>query len=265
MQNKIKNFFGFKKIPFSKSIGVNELFQSAELKEACARLELALQNEDMALLTGAAGSGKSSAIRAFADSLDPAQHKIVYIPADNFKIGEIAKLALAELQVKSPYQATAALRALKKAVATLSNDKGIKPVIIIDESQELPLTTLSAFKHLLNFSMDSSNLLFILLCGQSEFQDTIQLLPLESLKRRMRIRCHMSGLTLDETSRYISHQLKISGIDKNIFTDDTISQIYSMSKGIISNINRFCFDLIIYAVSQSKDIIEPSMLERIAH
>jgi len=258
--DNIKNFFGLTKMPFSKLIGVNELFQGSCFKEACARLEIALGNEDMVLLTGAVGAGKSNVLRYFTHNLDPQVYKTVYIPTDNFKIGEIAKRALQGLQVEIPYQATDALRKLKQSIVSFNHDKGIKPVIIIDEAQELPPNTLKSLKSIVNYNMDSENLLFIILCGQKSISKKLGLVSLESLKRRIRVRYSLKGLSLEETSLYITHQLNC-GLERNVFTDDTKAGIFNHSKGIISTINAVCFDLIIYAAAHSKDIIEPSMLE----
>lgn len=263
MMERVKNHFGLMKVPFSKAVGVKELFPSRELKEACARLEIALENEDVALLTGLVGSGKSSVLRAFTQGLDSALYRVAYIPAMGCGTGEIAKLALAALQMQVPFHSHPAVRKLKEAVHSLHSHQGVKTIILIDEAQELPLKTLVSLKNLLNFHMDNENLLLLILCGQRELSDTLALSPLESLNRRIRIRFHMRGLSLEETSRYISHQMKICGVDKTVFTDDVKSQIFSISKGVISHINRLCFELLLYAASLSKDIIEPSMIDKI--
>jgi len=264
MIEKIKNFFGLSKIPFSKSIGTNELFLSSQIKEASARLELAMQTDDMALITGAVGSGKSTTIRYFINQLDPNSYKIIYIPADNIRTGEIAKRALSQLQIQVPFHQSAALRKFKQAIIQLNNEKNIKPLLIIDESQELSVPTLRTLKNFVNYKVDSENYLFIILCGQKEFIDTLNLRSLESLKRRIRISYDIGSLSLEDTSKYITHQLKICGLEKNIFSDDTKSQIYAISKGTVGRINQLCFDLLIAAVSESKDIIELSMLDKIA-
>lgn len=261
--DSIKNFFGFSRIPFSKNIEVNSLFKSSSFEEALIRLEIALSNEEMALLTGAVGTGKSNLLRFFANRLDSNRFLPIYVPADNFKIGEIAKYALIELKMEVPYHAASAFRVLKKAIQHLNSDKGIKPILIIDEAQELPMSTLLSLKNLLNFHMDSQSYLFVLLAGQKNLLETIGQTSLESLRRRLRIQYELKGLNLEESSAFITHQLKWAGVDRPIFTEDVKAQIFHHSKGIVSSINQICFDLIIYAVSCSKDIIEPSMLEMV--
>lgn len=261
--DSIKNFFGLKKIPFSKGLGVNELFLGASFKEAISRLNLALENEDITLITGPIGSGKSNTLRSFSYNLDPHSYSVAYVPAGNLKIGEIVKRALGELNMTIPFHGVAALRSFKQTVIQLNRNKGIKPVLLIDEAQELPLNSLLALKNLLNYNMDSDNLILIILCGQTSLNEMLHLTPLESLNRRIRIRYSLKPLSLEETSLYISHSLKVCGLDKNIFTDDARAKIFHLSKGIISKINKYCFELIVYAVSTSKDLIEPSMLDAI--
>ena len=134
----VKNFFGLQKMPFSKLIGTGELYHSSSFEEACARLQIGLENEDAVLLSGAVGSGKSNVLRYFTHNLDPNAYCCIYIAADTFKIGEIAKRALAALQIEVPYTGSAALRRLQQTVIKLNREKAIKPVLIIDEVQALP-------------------------------------------------------------------------------------------------------------------------------
>lgn len=263
MTESIKSFFGFKKMPFSKHIGVNKLFQSSSFKEALSRLEIALENEDITLITGSIGSGKSNVLRYFTGKLDANSYKPIYIPADKMKPGEIAKKALKELNMEIPFHGSAAMRKLKQSIIKLNKHNGIKPILVIDEAQQLPIETLLSLKNLLNFNMDSENLLCIILCGQKELNEILDLSPLESLRRRIRIKYHLAPLTLEETAQYIHHHLRVCGLERQLFTDDSKATIFHYSKGILCEINRICFEAIIHAVSLSKDLIEPSMLKPI--
>lgn len=257
----VKNFFGLHKMPFSKLIGVNELYRSSSFQEACARLQIGLENEDVVLLSGAVGSGKSNVLRYFAHSLDPNDYRIIYIPADSFKIGEIAKLALTNLNVEVPYTSSVAIRKLRHTIIKLNREKSIRPLLLIDEIQELPTSTLASLKNLLNYNMDSEILLFLILCGQNSIYEKLGYPQLEALNRRIRIRYVLRPLSMEETGSYISHQMKTCGVEQSVFSDDTKAAMFQHSKGILSEINAFCFELLIYAVSQSKQIIEPSMLD----
>jgi type II secretory pathway predicted ATPase ExeA len=262
IETKIKDHFGLSRLPFSKNVGVSQIFRSRQIEEAAARLDLGANNEDIVLLTGPVGSGKSSALRLFAQSLDPSRFLLVYIPAYAYKIGEIAKLILSGLHVQPPAHAAKALRLLDQTVIELNRDKGVKPIIVIDEAQELPLLTLQTVKNLVNFEMDSVTRLCLMLCGQKELTTILDSAPLESLYRRIRIMYEMSGLSLEDTARYIRHQMKICGVEKGVFADECVSQIFTSTQGLMSQINAICFRLIVMAVSEGKDVIEPVMMER---
>lgn len=257
----VKNFFGLGKMPFSKGIGVTELFPSSSFREACARLEMALENEEAALLSGPVGSGKSNVLRSFTHSLDPNAHTVIYIAADAFKIGELGKRALAALGIEIPYSGSQALRRLQQSILKLNQEKGIKPLLVIDEIQELPLPTLVSLRNLLNYGMDSQIMLFLLLCGQTSIHQILGYPCLEAFRRRLRIRYTLRPLSLEESSAYISHHLKIAGVQQTLFTDDAKAAIYQHTKGIPSTINALCFEALIYAAAHSKNVIEPSVLE----
>tara|TARA_Y100000031_G_scaffold154856_1_gene203816 strand:+ start:1491 stop:1700 length:210 start_codon:yes stop_codon:yes gene_type:complete len=55
------------------------------------------------------------------------------------------------------------------------------------------------------------------------------------------------------------------GVEHSVFSDEAKAGIFQHSKGILSEINALCFDLLIYATATSKEIIEPSMLDVVIH
>lgn len=260
---KIQQSLGLTNIPFSKEILVNSLYAWGSTRDAQARLEAALENEDSALLTGPAGSGKSCVVRRFAHGLDDKRYRLVYLSAESTRPGDIAKQILASLNQEAPFHGVKAIRELKSLVHSLYFEKGVKPVVIIDEAQELPVKTLLSIKMFLNYEMDSRNCMFLLLCGQSEIEGTLRLPVLESIDRRIRIRCKIRPLPLEDTIKYVRHQMKHAGMERQFFSDESVSRIFEYSKGIVSSINNFCFNAIVLAVSEGKELVDPSMIEEL--
>jgi len=263
MINKIKNHFGLKHIPFSKTISTSDLFVSNGLKRVNERLSLAVANEDFALISGAAGSGKSSAIRYFVSDLDSQAYPYVYITAEKYKIGDVAKLILYSFNTDIPYNGYTALRRVKELITKMNAERNSKPLVIIDEAQELPVSTLSSIKNLANFKIDSQSLITFILCGQNELLNKINMSELASLRRRIRVRYKFGNLSLEETVKYMDHQMSLAGVSKTIFSDDVKSEIFRLSTGAICNINNICYDLLIKATEEAKEIIEPSLIDSI--
>ena len=73
-------YFGFQRMPFSRTIPTHQLMPLAGQKEMQARLRLAMRDDGIALVTGVGGCGKSTALRAFRDQLDQNRVKVLYAP-----------------------------------------------------------------------------------------------------------------------------------------------------------------------------------------
>ena len=116
---------------------------------------------------------------------------------------------------------------------------------------------------MVNFNMDSASMMLIILCGQYGLLNKIKSVSLESLRRRIRIHYIIEALSIEECSKYIRYQMKLAGIERKIFPDEITCEIYRISKGNICNINNVCFELLIQAASNSKEIIEMSLLNKI--
>ena len=259
---KIKDFFGMKELPFRKEVRHNELFESDDMKECLTRLELALESEEFILIFGQPGCGKSNILVKFVHQLDKNVYQPAYI-ASGKNIGEVAKDILKELKFNMPFHGTAAVRLLKNELHTLCQQKGKLPVIIIDEADSISPLTLSNLKLLTNFSMDSRREALFILCGAEQIESTLKLAALEALRQRIQLRYKVKGLSIEEVSRYIDHHMKICGVERKVFSDDAKAEIYRASNGTMRVINEICYNLIIYAVAQKKDIIEASLLSEV--
>jgi general secretion pathway protein A len=73
-----QQFYGFTRLPFSRSIPTADLFATDGQKELSARLTYLVREQGFGLITGEFGSGKSTAVRAFTDSLDFNRHCAIY-------------------------------------------------------------------------------------------------------------------------------------------------------------------------------------------
>ena len=72
-------YYGFTRLPFSKTIATSDLFATAGQKELAARLTYLVRERGFGLVTGEIGSGKSTAVRAFNASLDPNSYLVIYL------------------------------------------------------------------------------------------------------------------------------------------------------------------------------------------
>ena len=72
-----ETFFGFKKSPFASSPDPKQLFESGAWTQLKARLQFLTDHRGAGLLTGEAGSGKSTAARTWLAGLNPNLYKTI--------------------------------------------------------------------------------------------------------------------------------------------------------------------------------------------
>ena len=256
MNNKLLSFFGFTKMPFTKAITTNEIFKSNEINGLLGMFELGISTEDIMLIYGEIGSGKSVALRLLIHSLDVNKYIPLYLKSSRMKISHLYNAILTGLKVEPPFRSHNAKQLYEKVI--LESRK--KPIIIIDDAQELTDDALLEIKNMVSFDVDSVNRVSVILTGQLEFIQKLNFSLFAPLMQRIRLQYQVNNMSLDETCRYINHHLAICGKENSIFTDDAKADIFKRTNGIPRLINRECYKAIISACTKERDIIEPSLL-----
>jgi len=85
----------------------------------------------------------------------------------------------------------------------------------------------------------------IILVGQPELLDKLQLPTLRQLNQRVTVRYHLMPLDRNEMHNYIQHRLKVATSSNNSsygihFTDKAIDAIYESSRGTPRMVNILC-------------------------
>ena len=70
-----ESFYNLKKVPFSRDIPTTDLYKSTALEETLGRLEYAAERKWFAVITGDCGTGKTTTIRCYAQTLNPSKFK----------------------------------------------------------------------------------------------------------------------------------------------------------------------------------------------
>jgi len=65
--------------PFGKSIAARDLFPRQARTEAIARISFCIVESALGVVMGDVGAGKTAALRATVDGLDPTRHQVIYI------------------------------------------------------------------------------------------------------------------------------------------------------------------------------------------
>lgn len=252
MNTVMNDFYGFQMIPFSKDFPVEKTFHSAPYQNAMGMLSFGIEKEDLLLLTGEVGIGKSVVLRSFLEQVDPQRFVPVYVRGPSLSAGELYKSILSGLHIDPPYTKTQAKFAYFKKIPESKK----KPIVIIDDAQEMMDSAFLELKSLINFEMDSMNFITIILTGQPELLLRIQMDHLRALCGRIRLSVSMQAMSCEETARYIDHQIKLAGNQTEIFSESAKAEVFQISSGSPRVINTICHNSLLKGALEQKAVID---------
>ena len=256
MNNRLLTFFGLTKTPFTKEIQTQEILKSNMITGLLGMFELGIATEDIMLLYGEIGCGKSAALRLFIESLDSNRYYPLYLKSSGMNVSHLYNAILSGIKVEPPFRLFAAKRLYEKVIPEFKK----KPVIILDDAQDLNDDALLELRNLVNFDVDSKNRLCFILSGQSEIAEKLKFTSFSPVMQRIRLQYQAHGMSLEETCQYIDHHLKICGKDTSLFTDDAKAEIFKRADGIPRLVNKECYKALIIACTKKRELIEPSIL-----
>ncbi len=233
-----ESFFGFKKTPFSDSPDAKQLFASQAWNQVKTRLEFLAQHHGVGLITGEVGAGKSTAARVFTATLNTSLYKILYVHFSSGSALDLLRQIALELDLTPAHFRGDLVRQIADAIVRLNQGKKQHPILICDEAHLLPHPALEQLPLLLNFDMDSSRYLTLLLVGQPLLRRTLSLQMHEALRQRVSTQYHLEGLTREELDAYLAQQLRAAGVSQPLFDDTARQGLYQATKGIPRKVNK---------------------------
>ncbi len=259
-----KRFYRFDAKPFSKTPDPRFLYMSRTHEEALARLQYAVEEREIAVLTGEIGCGKTTLTRALMDSFDETYRAIVVLNPRLTSMDFVRTIG-ERLQCGSASDRKSDL--LNVIYAKLYEDykAGITPVLIIDEAHLIPYReTFEEIRLLTNFQMDDDNLLALVLVGQPDLMKKLQLPSLAALRQRVGLFCRLETLGEDEIKAYVEHRVAVGGRSEPVFTDAAIRALYKYSEGIPRVINSLAGMSLLEGFARDAALIDESVVRSAA-
>lgn len=258
-----QEFYGFARNPFSKTIPTADLFPAAGQAELSARLTYLLREQGFGLVTGEVGSGKSTAVRAFAAGLDPNRYLVIYVANPTIGITGIYRELLAALGQQVPFGKPRMVAHLRSSMADLRAHTHRAPVVIFDEAHLLSQPMLEQLRLLFSDQMDSSSLATLLLVGHPDLRRTLRLAVHEPLAQRLAVRYHLGPLDLSETLAYVRHQVRVAGFTAGpLFTDDAVARLFDYTKGLPRRINQVCTTALMAGLIEKKTLLDETTIRK---
>lgn len=221
MKQLLLTLFGLAFNPFRPDVPVEALYATDALNNFIRRIQFAVTGGGFGLITGEPGTGKSVALRLIAHrlgllrdvtvgSIDHPQSGV----GDFYReLGDLFGIAL------TPLNRWGGFKALRKRWAEHIATTLTRPVLLIDEAQEMPSPVFNELRILASEKFDSRSLLCVIFAGDQRLPPRFRRHELLPLGSRIRRRLTLDAAQPDQLCACLDHLLKNAG-NTALMTDE---------------------------------------------
>jgi general secretion pathway protein A len=252
-----REFYQMKKDAFGIQPLPEVFFHSKTHKDAWYYLLYGMSSEEYFLLvTGDYGLGKTTLCLKIVQTLKKkGEIPFTYISTPNYGFSKILQKVAGDLGVAVPEEDS---EIQYNIYHYFEGNNSRKPMfILIDDSQYLDISLLGKLQLFANFNYNGFFPIRIILFAHTSFLEKLKSPQLEALGQRIKRRCHLHSLGLDETKEYIYFRLLKSGAPGvPAFTEDAVRGIFDVSKGVPRLINNLCDTCLLLGAMQKITTID---------
>ncbi len=229
---KLLALYGLKWNPFSPELPGEGLFLTPRIEQFAWRVEQLVQEGGFALITGESGTGKSVALRIVAGRLAALRDVSVGVierpqsrTADFYReLGDLFAVKLA------PHNRWGGFKALRERWKSHVASSRIRPVLLVDEAQEMSPEVLSELRILSSADFDATSLLTVVLSGDGRLLERLRQDDLVPLGSRIRTRLVTAPAAREELLEWLSHALSKAG-NATLMTAELMETLVDHSAG----------------------------------
>jgi MSHA biogenesis protein MshM len=202
-----------------------------------ALLYVVTHGEGIIKVTGEVGSGKTMLCRML-DSQLPPHIEVIYLVNPSLSPLEALFAIASELGLQpAGKRGDEVLRELH-ADLIAKHSAGKQVVLLVEEAQAMPLATLEEIRLLTNLETARNKLLQIVLFGQPELDEHLDLASMRQLKERITHSFEVPAMAPDLVPEFIDFRLRAAGYaGPPLFSHKAALRIASASRGIVRRIN----------------------------
>jgi general secretion pathway protein A len=252
--------------PFQLTPDARFWFDSRTHRKAMAYLGYGLaQGEGFIVVTGEIGAGKSTLVAHVMANIDRARLNAISLVSTQVEGDDMLRLVAQGLGVSTASVEKA--RLLDAVEQRLEEElrAGKRNLLIVDEAQNLPVSSLEELRMLSNFQVGGRALLQIVLLGQPEFRDKLARQGLEQLRQRVIASHHLEAMAADEVAAYVRHRLtRVDWQGNPDFDDGAFDAVHRHSGGIPRKVNQLMQRVLLAAALENAALVTAATVDAVA-
>lgn len=261
MKSKLTAIYGLKYNPFAPDVPICAIHSYAGLENFCWRIENNFIREGgFALISGDPGTGKSVAMRLLADRLSQLRdvqvgvltHSSARLSDFYRELGDIFGVCL------SAHNRWGGFKNLRERWQQHLDSTLLRPVLFIDEAQEMPVGVLNELRLMTSTQFDSRLLLSIVLAGDQRLNDKLRHQELVPLGSRIRMRFNTEYADKNQLMQSLTHLLENAG-NPNLMTEDLMRTLCDHAMGNYRALCTMAAELLATAAQQEKPRLDEKL------
>ena len=257
---KLLSVYGLKWNPFASEVPTEALLVTPKIESFCWRVENLARQGGFAHVYGEPGTGKSGVLRMLAARLRSLPDVCVGVltrpqahTADFYReLGDLFGVPL------TPHNRWAGAKALRQRWQTAIEQSLCRPVLLVDEGQEMLPSVLNELRLLASTELDARQILTVVLCGDSRLTEKLRQPELLPVASRIRTRLHLEPVSPEDLLACLQHALAEAGNPK-LITAELMTVLCEHALGTPRALMNLADELLAAAMERQLDRIDEKL------
>lgn len=256
----VRAHFALSALPFTREIDPRDRFTLPVFDQPLAHLQRAVESRQSCALIAPSGAGKTLLLRALAQRLPEARYRVHDVKVTSLSKRDFCREVATACGLDPAGTYPSLVRKLQERFLAQSDDEGLRPVLFLDEAQDMRPDVLATLRLLTNFDLDSRLVLSLVLAGDSRLQHLLERHDLEPVRRRLAHVAFLPLLSREHTRAYLHHRLQLAGADPELFPDEATDALYEISRGNLRALDHLALKTLELAAEQDRSQISATLV-----